>query len=998
MTTTADTDPHAPAAQRRRLTLLYTDLSGSTVLGAAMEPEHYRALLQALRRIWHAVADAHQGRVVLTQGDGALLAFGIHQAGEQDGRHAAEAALQVHAQVSALRPPAVAGVPGGMLPLRMHSGIHAGLVLLSDGDIEQGVYDLSGDVLNTTVALARGAGPGSIVASQAAMGPNALFFDLGDAPSDSALPALQGQTRRVLGRSGVTRRFDATARRGLTPFVGRAGLLARLQQFIGLPSSASPADRPRCTVLQGGPGLGKTRLLEQLLAGPAAAGLQVLRGSCESDLHAEVLQPFVRMLRPVPQPAGEPSAPASLADLLHDALIARAQAGPCLLVIDDWQWADDASRQLLQRLLVHPQGPLLLLASRPRDAGGDWVDGAPHLSVDAFSPDETAQAVQELLPRPDPFLVARIHDYAGGVPLFVEELCHSVSAEQVLRTLDGRAPGPGWLATLVVARLERLPAAQASVLRAAAVVGNVIPLHWLAVACGAAPAPGLLKALSDADFLRCDGRDQELRFKHGITRDAVYASIGLQQRMALHQRLQQALLEEAADSPHGDTLEALAFHCQGAGDAEGAARYAEQAGDKAFAAFAVDRARLQYQAALQAIDRLVPASRERLVRWCEVSNKLGLICVFDPVPLGNDLSTFERSLAQAQTLDDPGLLARTEYWLGYVCYTVGRLREGTAHAQRGLERARRIGDLRLAAQIEATLGQFLVAACRYDEAAALMDTALRAKQQRRTVSGSMAIGSAYTLSCKASLLADQGDFMSAQTCLAEALALLQGSTHPVGNSVRNWQAIILIWQGRFDEAQRVCKLNLQVAINTQALLLLGIGRAVDSYLAWRCGGGQAAVQALVDAVRWIEQPGGQFYASLFHGWLTEAWAAQGGRRQARHHAARTLARAAEGERIGEAVACRAMAEAAVAEGRLPVAHRWLRRAERSAQVRRSQREAALNRLCAARLAWAAGQVQRASDLAAASHDALAAMQLPWHAAQALAGPWNGRAMESPQST
>ena len=84
--------------------------------------------------------------------------------------------------------------------------------------------------------------------------------------------------------------------------------------------------------------------------------------------------------------------------------------------------------------------------------------------------------------------------------------------------------------------------------------------------------------------------------------------------------------------------------------------------------------------------------------------------------------------------------------------------KGRAHARHALELAREVGEQRLAAQVEASLGQILAATCQYDEAIALLDAAVSARQQRSRPGGGIAIGSAYALSCKASVLADRGEF------------------------------------------------------------------------------------------------------------------------------------------------------------------------------------------------------------------------------------------------
>src|SRR4051812_31493507 len=97
------------ASSRRRLTLLFTDLSGSTSLARAVEPEEYEVVLEKIRQIWRAVVSQYGGQIVRTQGDGALILFGYPDVREDDGRRAVEAALDIHEQVGRLD---IEGLPG----------------------------------------------------------------------------------------------------------------------------------------------------------------------------------------------------------------------------------------------------------------------------------------------------------------------------------------------------------------------------------------------------------------------------------------------------------------------------------------------------------------------------------------------------------------------------------------------------------------------------------------------------------------------------------------------------------------------------------------------------------------------------------------------------------------------------------------------------------------------------------------------------------------------
>lgn len=967
MSSAASQIPSPTPRQRHVLTVLFTDLVGSTALGRRIEAEDLADLLDGLRHVWHEASERHGGLVLRTQGDGALIVFGYPYPCEDGGRRAAEAAFEIHERAAAIGAPRDAG----MAAPQMRSGIAAGVVLVSPGDIERGRLDLVGDVANSAAQLMKLAPPGGIVAQENALGPHASFFEhVGlDQPP---------RTLRLLGRREVRRRFDATAARGLTPLIDRDESLRRLSAFINHDDPAAG----RCLLLEADAGMGKTRLLDEVLQ--RARG-RALYGTCESYVVAEPLQPFLAMLRRQPPPAGltlaEPL-PASVERLL-EVFLNWCALEPLSIVVDDWQWADDASRQLTQALLAQNARLVVLLACRPREDGVRWIADAESEVLKPLSPQGTALAARRWLPEVDPFLAQRIHTHTGGVPLYIEELCHASSVAALAQSLDGEGGTPSWLAAWVVGRLRRLPANLGQLVRAAAVAGMGVPVATLESACACTIGLDTVRALADTDLLYLTGGDRTLRFKHGLTREAVFESMSRAERQRWHATFRSLLAGDGAAAEQGEGVEALAYHCHGAGLWLESATYAERAGDRASAAFALDSARKWYLGALESLD-LAGRSRELSLNWCRVSNKLGMTCIFDPLAQRNDAGPFEKAVGIARELQDDDVLARALYWLGYMYYGFGRLREGERQLREARELADRAGDKRLAAQVEATLAQVLAASSRYDEALQLFDAALAAKQRQSKPGSSIAIGSAYTLSCKGSVLADQGEFEPAYRCIDEALALLGDTTHPVANSVRNWAAVARVWQGRWEEAEAIAEESARIAENTRGLLLLVVCRACAGYARWARTGEDRGLAQVVDAVNWIVARGGRFYTSLYQGWLVDAYATLGRDREARDHAAQVFRRCREGERLGEAMACRALARTALRDGRIDEAARWLARAENSARLRGSRREAALNRVVESALAAQRGDGALADPLRRDAHDAFVAMAMTWHA-ERLAG-------------
>nr|WP_179220696.1 AAA family ATPase [Sphingomonas laterariae] len=944
-----------------------TDLSGSTRLAARMEAEDFAALLGNLHDIYHRMIARHGGTIAQISGDGVLALFGYPKTLEDDGRRAVEAALDLHEAVRGLPLP----TPLAGERLRLHSGIHSGLVLLHEGDAVRGRFELHGNATNIASRFCDIAEADEILASEAALGPERHFFATGERMDIR----VRGKDRpiaafRIEGRADIGTRFAALARRGLTPFTGRHGPLAELESAL----ADAMAGQGRLVAIEAPPGVGKTRLADELLDRAAAQGCRVVRGDCQSYLGAEPLQPFLQMLRAIFAVDGSATnlraadAVAALLSslgidlarhgrtLLHLLSLGRGATGgeligdaatalrdlfdqlaaraPLVLFVDDWQWADIASRQVLDAVRGLQQRPILILLTTrdAADSDGDIRD-SQILRLAPLSDAETAEAIDRLIPAIDPFVREKIGAYSGGNPLFIEELCHSAMVgEEEHRPHAGSA----WLDILIEARFARLPDAQADLARIAAIIGTVVPIWLLERVTGHDGDHPLVRDLIEQDFILPGERDGTLRFKHGITRDVIYDSVGLRMRRTFHHRIAEALRQRGADSGEEEFYEAMAYHFREGGDAASAAHYAELSGDKAMAASALDRAQAQYRVALDALDQL-DATDDRYQRWNGIARRLGLASVFDPSR--DQFDIFQRALARAIAHGDGGAIAWAEYWLGYLNYGLGESAKAITHCERALAAARNAGDDRLTVQIRATLGQARAATCDYDTALPLLDDAIAVKRSHRS-GGRPSVGTAYSLACRGFVLADRGQFGEAQTCYDEALAMVRGAQHEVEGSIYTQLSAVSLWQGRASDAARYAAEGERVAKHARSRYLYAMARALGAYARWRADGTEEALQAIVEATAWLETGERQQFISLNHGWLAEALVQRGRIAEARHHAARALLRARKGDRLGAAMACRAMASAAaLGHGHKPAAH-YLRMARRSAAARQAPHEIA----------------------------------------------------------
>jgi class 3 adenylate cyclase/tetratricopeptide (TPR) repeat protein len=999
------------SSQRRYLAILFSDLSDSARLAGSMEAEDFSDLLQKLRRAYEDIIPKHGGTIVQIQGDGLLASFGYPEAHEDDGRRATEAALDLHDLVRNLR---FDTFPPNVSRLALHTGIHSGLVLISEGDDVHGRLGLLGNTVNIASRLSHTARSDEILVSKETLGAESHFYKT----SASRALSLQGITKPIivygiLGRAQVGTRFEARAMRGLTSFVGRQ------TEFQALKGSLYDVirDNPQYVAVVGPAGIGKTRLVDEFLRGPANSDCRILRGYCESYLSAEPLQPFLQILRSLLgldygmtvaratevlektlaaidpdllkyrleflrtlslDPGGTQleSRSVALEDTiaaickLFDALVTSK---PVVLFVDDWQWADIASRQVLEAIRRLDNRTLfVLVASRDLGDGNVAVGGATIFALAPFSANEAEEIIRQLLPGSNPFTVTKIRELSGGNPLFIEELCHSVAHDSPdnFGRIHG---GESWLDKLIESRVERLQPEQIDLVRTAAVIGNVIPTWLLERLTGFGKGHPLIATLAVQDLIFPGEQSGTLRFKHGIARDVIYDSVGLHQRNALHKRIADTLREHGPSGAQEEVWELLAYHYGACRQVVEAAQYAEAAGDKAAAASALDRAQIQYGVALTALDP--DASQENYERWMSIVQRLALASVFDPSR--NQLEFLQRAVVLATAHEDQRALARAEYWVGYINYALGELVHATPHLETALVRATAVGDEPLAVQIRAVLGQACAAAGEYDKSLVLLDEAISIKRRFRKL-GRLPIALAFSLACKASVLGDRGMFEQAHACFEEALAAVQNSGHEVEASIFCLQSAVNLWQGRWEDA-RVSAINGQhVAERVKSLYLYAQSLSLGGYASWMMQRSQKSLQAIADATSWHENRNRGLFVSLNHGWLADALVESEQWQEARHHAARALSRSRKHDRLGEAMAYRAMARASASGHGRKSPEIYLALAMKNALARGARHEIAVTHLCDAEISISCGEYAHVAELLDKAESLFEEMGMSWH--------------------
>lgn len=418
---------------------------------------------------------------------------------------------------------------------------------------------------------------------------------------------------------------------GRLAFVGRDGVLRRLTSRL----EGVGGGGPQIAMVGGEPGIGKTRLAEELAERASERGAHVAWGRSHEE-GMPPLWPWTAVVRslldaeeqPLPDLLGledSPSGPAEseltrfrIYDRVREVVEERAAEQPVVVVLDDLQWADTTSLRLLRFLatelsaagvfivgLFHEPGPsdealaasLADLVRRP---------GVDRLSLGGLAPHEVRELIRiETAVGPDDLGSAAdaLHRRTGGNPFFVTELVRMLASERGLE-LDGRLrlgnddSIPLVVGDVIRRRLQRLPEDLRVVLGVAAVVGRSVELEVLdkVVGLGEEETYELLEVAVMAHLVT-EPRPGCFEFSHGIVRDTLYTDLGLGRRARLHGRVADAIeVVHATDlQPY---VEQLAHHAVAAGDVARTGRYARLAATEAERTSSFDEAVRWWQQAL----------------------------------------------------------------------------------------------------------------------------------------------------------------------------------------------------------------------------------------------------------------------------------------------------------------------------------------------------------------------------------------------------------------
>jgi adenylate cyclase len=663
------TAPEAIEGETRQVTVLFADISGFTALAERLNPEE---LHENMRTAWDAIAAeirAQGGLIEKYIGDAVVAAFGA--VGDQDdhperAQHAAIAILGALERENAR----IAERTGRYLALRV--GVNTGLAATGAIGDKESEFGVLGDAVNIAARLEQAAEPGEVLIGDATYRRTAGIFAYEPHPPVAA----KGKSAPLVAWRLLRDEAAHAPSRRRGPLVGRD---AEIGQLVGALDEAL-AGKGRIVSIVGEAGLGKTRLVDEVLADPRALGARVARARCSPyDAHraygaiADLLRRALAIGPSAPTeiahrtitetlPGLEPeTAKLVLAALgyglmlpplsgdtrrklldraIRDLILRVARTQPVILAITDVQWADAASHAVLTAIApaVANTAALVITTYRP-ELTPSWTTARGHLQIRLRQLDDAASAslLESLLPAgalPKEAIVDVV-TRSGGNPTYIEEAARWILGTGVVVEREDASPLadvsrmsalPEGLPMLLLRRAELASQAERQVLHAMAVAARATDPAIIRAIVGPGVdtdaglagllARGLIDLTAHGDY----------RLRQPTLREFVYDSILGASRAELHGRVG-AVVETAMPDVAVQQPELLAHHFALSTNIARGIQHAMRAGQRAESLYVLADALHHYRVAAELARRLPSGGADEraraLLRACDAARLLG---------------------------------------------------------------------------------------------------------------------------------------------------------------------------------------------------------------------------------------------------------------------------------------------------------------------------------------------------------------------------------------
>jgi class 3 adenylate cyclase/tetratricopeptide (TPR) repeat protein len=587
--------------ERKVVTVLFADLARSTEIAAQVDPERFREVMSAFFHMVSTELTSLRGRAEKFVGDAVMAVFGLPHAHDDDALRAVRAGLVIRDRTARLGEEL--GLP---VPLEVRVGINSGSVATGSGPADQLL--VSGAAVNLASRLQEAAQPGEVLVGDTTWQLTRYMVGYAE-PRVVDAKGFDGDVQAFPVESITTR----SSRRTI-PLVNRRREVALLRDAF---ERVQETARPHLVTLLGEAGIGKSRLIEELVAG-LPEDTRVLSGRAnvfEEDVTFAPLADMIRRELDVSRDADPEDVKARLEELVKgccdpsetEQIAARlgvavglgsqggtregrsyraaeiragflallqglGRMGPLVVLFEDLHLARPGLLDLIDEVVAGARRIPLLVVAVARDwlleERSDWGAGAPdamRIRLEPLRFDEAKELAVVAGDAIDDQTAERIALHAGGNPFFIIETTGMLLQEHEEHLIG--APHshllPPTVQAVVASRIDHLPEDAKDLFRKASVFPrstfNVSDLAMIAE-----PNLDVLRALEDGELLVRDAERSDLwRFRHGMLRDVAYESLPKRERLRLHLQVAEGLAKDGEDRhPH-----AYAYHLEQAAKA-----------------------------------------------------------------------------------------------------------------------------------------------------------------------------------------------------------------------------------------------------------------------------------------------------------------------------------------------------------------------------------------------------------------------------------------------
>jgi class 3 adenylate cyclase/predicted ATPase len=688
--------------EKRQVTVMFVDMKGFTSLTEELGSEKIFSLMdQVFEILIHKVHD-YEGTVNEMMGDGILALFGVPIALEDAPQRAIRSALAIHREMTRFNEK----IKGDreMPPILLRIGINTGPVVVGTvGNDLRVQFTVIGDTINLASRMESLAEPGTTYVTEDTFKLTEGFFRfeaLGEKQVKGKKEPIS--VYRIIAPSTRRTRFDVSAERGLSPFVGRERELELLLDGF----ERSKAGRGQAFSIISDAGVGKSRLLYEFRKAISSEDVLFLEGKClsysrgvayhlqidifkanfdirdddgDSEIKKKVKQglemlrvdeastlPYLLALFSV-KDSGIDQIPMSsderkdkTIDAFKQIVIKGSELRPMILAYEDLHWMDKSSEDVLRYLLeITPGIKVLLIFTYRPEFVPTWGGKSFHsqLTLNRLSNRESLIMVSNLLNTEEieNNLAELILEKTEGIPFFIEEFIRSLKNLKFIERKEHKyrlvkdineMTIPTSIQDVIMARVDPLPEGAKEVLQTGSVIEREFGFEMIKRIVGL-PEQELLSSLSllkENELLYERGvyPQSTYIFKHALTQEVVYGSILTGRKKRLHEEIGQAIEKIYAERVE-EYYEKLAFHYDTSGKAEKAVEYLFKAGEKANRSHSNEAAISCLNRGLKLL-RAFPETPERAEQELEFLIALGVPLTFTK---GNAAQEVETTYARA---------------------------------------------------------------------------------------------------------------------------------------------------------------------------------------------------------------------------------------------------------------------------------------------------------------------------------------------------------------